>query len=180
MIAKILSIDSYLSKKISLREDQTLLRGLSSIIAHSGDSWYIELLLFFIWIFSRGLTHTLSAYFAGSVVIQAAIVIALKFMIKRQRPEGTWGDVYRKTDPHSFPSGHAARVMMLAVLAFGFALPILGWILLVWGFAVSIARVALGVHFLVDIMVGWLIGVLLGLMMLGLRPFFFDLFPAIF
>ena len=47
----------------------------------------------------------------------AALVLVLKFLIRRRRPEGEWGGIYRQTDPHSFPSGHAARSVLIAVLA---------------------------------------------------------------
>jgi membrane-associated phospholipid phosphatase len=57
------------------------------------------------------------ALFAVGLVIMAAAVILLKFSIRRPRPEGEWGQIYRITDPHSFPSGHAARSATLAVMA---------------------------------------------------------------
>jgi len=180
MVKKILFIDKKLSENLLLRENQPILNKIASILAHSGDSWYIEIVLFCIWIFSSGMTHTISAFFAGSIVIQALFVIALKFIIKRQRPEGSWGEVYRKTDPHSFPSGHAARMIMLSVIAYGFQLPVLGSIILVWGIGVSFARVALGVHYIIDIIVGWIIGLCLGLLMINFKPFFMDLLPFAF
>lgn len=180
MIKKILELDVEISQRFLLSESKVILRKLASFIAHSGDSWYIEIVLFLIWVFSSGKTHTIAAYFAGSVIIQALLVIAIKFLIKRRRPEGKWGEVYRNADPHSFPSGHAARMIMLSVLAFGFSLSAMGWIVLIWGLTVSFARVSLGVHYLADIIVGWLIGIFLAEMMLSLQSFFFQLFPFVF
>ena len=52
------------------------------------------------------------------VVILAAVVLVVKFAIRRRRPEGESAS-YRATDPHSFPSGHAARTFLIAVLASG-------------------------------------------------------------
>lgn len=180
MLKKVIQWDINISEKLRLNEDQKVLRSIAAFLAHSGDSWYIELLLFVVWLFSRGTLRTFSAYLAGSVVIQALFVIAVKFLIKRQRPEGAWGNIYRNTDPHSFPSGHAARMVMLSALAFGFGFFILGWIMVFWAIAVSFARVAMGVHYLIDIFVGWLIGLLLASAMLSFRPFFFNLFPFVF
>lgn len=180
IIKKLLLLDTRISDKLRLREEQSFLKRIFSLLAHSGDSWYIEIVLFIIWLLSDGLARTVSAYFAGSVIIQALIVIGIKFLIKRERPQGAWGDIYRKTDPHSFPSGHAARAFMLAFLSFGFNMPILGVVILFWGICLSIARVSLGVHFLIDIIAGWGIGILLGILMLSLRPFFFGLFPSVF
>jgi len=180
MINKLLAIDQKLSEKFRLQDNQTNFRRFFSFLAHSGDSWYIEIVLFIIWLVSEGKPHTVSAYFAGSVIIQAVFVLAIKFLIKRERPQGTWGDIYRKTDPHSFPSGHAARAIMLSVLSFAFNLPFLGSIILVWGISLSLARVALGVHFLVDIVAGWGLGIVLGLAMSALKPFFFEIIPFVF
>lgn len=180
ILETLLALDQKISNRLRIREGQELLKALLSFLAHSGDSWYIEMALFLIWFFTKGKAHTVSAYFAGSVIIQAFIVIAIKFLIKRERPQGSWGTVYRNTDPHSFPSGHAARAIMLSVLAFSFNLPLIGWITLLWGILLSFARVALGVHYLVDIIAGWIIGILLGFLMASLKPFFFALFPFAF
>ena len=47
----------------------------------------------------------------------AGVVLAIKFLVRRERPQGEWGGIYRNTDPHSFPSGHAARAFLIAVVA---------------------------------------------------------------
>ena len=156
---KILHLDGKLSNKLRLSDDRTGLQKLASFIAHTGDSWYLEIALFFIWLFSSGNLHKYAALLAGAIIIQATIVLAIKFLIKRRRPEGDWGAVYRNTDPHSFPSGHAARMIMLSVVIFGLGYTPLGILVLIWGLAVSFARVSLGVHFLSDILGGWIIGV---------------------
>ena len=49
----------------------------------------------------------------------AVMVLLIKFRIRRQRPVGEWGRIYRNTDPHSFPSGHAARAFLIATIAAG-------------------------------------------------------------
>ena len=78
--------------------------------------------------------------------------------------------MYRRTDPHSFPSGHAARAALFTVLALGLAPPWLGWLLLFWAPWVILARVAMGVHYLSDVLAGAALGVLLGLAFLALIP----------
>jgi membrane-associated phospholipid phosphatase len=52
------------------------------------------------------------------------------------------------------------------VLAFGIGPAWLGWLLLVWAPAVSLARVAMGVHYLSDVIVGAAIGIAVGLILL--------------
>jgi len=180
LIKKILEIDQNVSHRFLLSDNKRFLRKFAAFFAHSGDSWFLEIGLFLIWIFTEGKWHSYSALFAGAIVIQAVIVIAIKFLIKRRRPEGDWGAVYRNTDPHSFPSGHAARAIMLSAISFGLGINLLGWILLFWGICVSFARVSLGVHYLTDIIAGWVIGIILAVGILAAQPIFYRLFPFAF
>ena len=70
---------------------------------------------------------------------------------------------------------------MLAVLAFGFGISCFGMDHYSFGgIAVSFARVALGVHLLIDIIVGWIIGVLLGTIMLDYIHSSLILLPFVF
>lgn len=177
---KILKWDNQYSERLFLSESLIFHRKIASFFAHSGDSWFLLAGLFFLWLFSKGQTHTYSALFAGAILIQASFVIALKFLIKRSRPEGNWGSVYRNTDPNSFPSGHAVRVVMLAAMAWGLGLFPLNWVLTLWAPLVSFARVMLGVHFLTDIIAGWALGILLAICILLLQPFFFKFFAFVF
>jgi undecaprenyl-diphosphatase len=180
IITKILEWDVHLSEKVFLPEARIFPRKIASFFAHSGDSWFLLAGLFILWIFFSGLTHKYSALFASAIVIQASLVIAIKFLIKRGRPEGNWGSVYRNTDPNSFPSGHAVRAVMLAGMAWGLNIYPLNWILTIWAPLVSFARVMLGVHFLIDILVGWLLGIGLAVSILLLQPVFYRIFPFVF
>ena len=116
----------------------------------------------------------------GAVLVQAALVLAIKFLIRRRRPEGDWGELYRKADPHSFPSGHAVRAVMLALMAWQLGVAPLNLILAIWAPLVSFARVALGLHFLVDILAGWLLGIALALSIVQAWPLFIAIFPWVF
>jgi undecaprenyl-diphosphatase len=102
--------------------------------------------------------------------VTALVVMAIKFTVRRRRPEGEWGNIYRSTDPHSFPSGHAARAMMLAVLAIALGPAWFGAVLLVWAVCVSLARVAMGVHYLSDILAGMFFGLVMGGLILVFLP----------
>ena len=175
-----LRLDEKFSAKLRLAEDQTAWRKVAAFIAHTGDSWYLEFALLIIWLFSTGDVHKYAALLAGSIIIQAVLVLAIKFLIKRKRPEGDWGAVYRNADPHSFPSGHAARMLMLSVIIFGLGCPLPGFLVLLWGLGVSFARVALGVHFLSDLLGGWIIGIALAQVILVAQPLFYNLFPFVF
>ncbi len=117
---------------------------------------------------------------AGFVLILALMVLAIKFTIRRPRPEGDWGAIYRNTDPHSFPSGHAARVSMLTVLAFSFGSSGLGIVLAIWAFLVCLARIWMGVHYVSDILAGLLLGLIFGLLAVWISPWLIGLLPWLF
>ena len=87
---------------------------------------------------------------------------------------GEWGKIYRNTDPHSFPSGHAARAFLIATIAAGLGPAWLAVVLWIWAPLVALARVAMGVHYLSDIMAGAVFGGLVALIALPLYPPLFD------
>jgi undecaprenyl-diphosphatase len=180
MFEKINQFDQHLSIKMLLPQDQNFLRNVAVFLAHSGDSWFWLAALFVVWLAAKGSWHTHAAFLACSIVIQAILVLAIKFMIKRKRPEGEWGAIYRGMDPHSFPSGHAVRAAMLAVLAWKLGIYPLGLILSIWAPIMSLSRVSMGVHYLSDVIAGWLMGILLAFGMLALQPLLFRLFPFVF
>ncbi len=169
-INKILSFDRKISSKLIIPEDKNTARKIAGIFAHSGDSWYWLIALFIIWLLSKGSLHTQAALFAGAITLQAFSVLILKSMIKRKRPQGEWGAIYRNIDPHSFPSGHAVRAVMIAALAWGWNLQPLAWFLIFWAPCVGLARIMLGVHYLSDVVAGWALGLLLAWAYLSAQP----------
>lgn len=180
MFDKLSKLDFSITEKTQLPENKLFLRKFAAFFAHSGDSWFWLAGLLMIWIFSQGRWRQLAAIFAGAILIQATLVILIKFLIRRRRPEGSWGEVYRKTDPHSFPSGHAVRAVMLAIMAWGLQIFPLYWILIFWAPLVSYARVALGLHYVIDVVAGWILGILLAFAILTYYPVFMQWFPWFF
>ncbi len=157
--------DRELSEKIRIAENQKWLKRAAAVFAHSGDSWFWLIGLAMIGFLSPSYKAVAFLY-AGSILILAVLVLGIKFLIKRERPQGEWGAIYRRTDPHSFPSGHAARATMLAVLGIGLGPPLWGIALACWAPLVSLARVALGLHYVSDIIGGTVLGALVGLLTL--------------
>jgi membrane-associated phospholipid phosphatase len=158
----ILELDARLSARMRVAERPGLLRSVCIFLAHSGDSWFwwagLALLAWLGNTFWRPWALTLLV----SIIGLAVVVLAVKFTIRRKRPEGEWGGFYRSTDPHSFPSGHAARAVLIAILAIGLGPAWLAVILCIWAPMVALARVAMGVHYLSDVVVGALVGGIAG------------------
>jgi undecaprenyl-diphosphatase len=136
------------------------LRAMAVFFAHSGDSWFWAIGLLALWLRGNSFWKEWAVVQFGSIGVLAVLVQAIKFSIKRKRPEGEWGRIYRFTDPHSFPSGHAARSFLIAMIATGLGPPGLAVALWIWAPLVALARVAMGVHYLSDIVAGALFGIL--------------------
>jgi undecaprenyl-diphosphatase len=156
------------------------LRAVAVFFAHSGDSWFWGLGLIVLWIVGDTFWKEWAAVQLGSISLLAAMVLLIKFRIRRQRPAGEWGRIYRNTDPHSFPSGHAARSFLIATIAAGLGPPWLAVLLWIWAPLVALARVAMGVHYLSDIVAGALFGILVTLVALWVyQPMFDWLFQSL-
>lgn len=176
MIQSILERDACLTQKLRVAETPGPLRGLAILLAHSGDSWFwLAVLIPVAWLGTDFWSRRAILYVVA-ILVTALLVFAIKFTVRRRRPEGEWGQVYRKTDPHSFPSGHAARAALLAALAIGLGPPWLGLLLAIWAPLVMLARVAMGVHYLSDVLAGALLGGLVGWIVVRLAPLLATLF----
>ena len=164
----LLALDQRLTQRIQLGEEYSRLRKIGAFLAHSGDSWFWLLALVLIWFIGSDAWKARAIILAVAIIATAAIVLLIKFTVRRERPEGQWGDIYRKTDPHSFPSGHAVRGALLAAMAVGLGPPWFAITLVIWAPLVALARVAMGVHYLSDIVVGAFLGAGLGVFYLWL------------
>lgn len=101
----------------------------------------------------------------------------LKKKISRQRPLITViGKVDANPDmKHSFPSAHSANSMtVLSILVFGFTFPPF---ILLFSFMAGIGRLFSLHHFFSDVIGGWFIGMIIGLLGISLLnpliPLFF-------
>jgi len=164
---KIIEFDGAFSRRLRIGvTDGVLFRG-ASLIAHSGDSWLWMLGLAILYASGNAYWQYRALIMAAGITVTAVAVQCLKYAVKRRRPEGSWGKIYRLSDPHSFPSGHAARGLVLAMIAIGLGPLWLGVLLLAWTPVVGIVRVMLGVHYLLDIFAGFAVGALTGLLVLA-------------
>uniref|UniRef100_A0A1I7TJB4 AcidPPc domain-containing protein n=1 Tax=Caenorhabditis tropicalis TaxID=1561998 RepID=A0A1I7TJB4_9PELO len=93
-------------------------------------------------------------------------VAILKFYIHRDRPQKTYSRYLEHTvDIYSFPSGHASRATMLIVMFYNWA-PNFTFPFIPLPLIVGLSRVALGRHFITDVLAGIAFGFLEGRLML--------------
>ncbi len=161
---RLLAIDDRWSRRIRVAEKPGLLRILAAILAHSGDLWFWLLGLVVLYALGDETWRWRASVLATGIVVTAVVVMIIKLIVRRRRPEGEWGAFYRKSDPHSFPSGHAVRAVMLAVVAIGMGPSWLGLLLAVWAPLVALARAAMGVHYLSDVLAGMVLGGVMGVL----------------
>jgi undecaprenyl-diphosphatase len=106
-----------------------------------------------------------ASYFFQAMLLGFAIERPIYFVstngFKRNRPESALNDfqrVIKPPDHFSFPSGHTSAAFMMAVIC-GFFYPSIFLLLLCWASLVGFSRVALGVHFPADTVVGMSLGI---------------------
>jgi membrane-associated phospholipid phosphatase len=170
LIAKFSALDNKLTSVLRLDQDGKTLWRFAVFFAHSGDSWFWMIALAVAWLFSPPEWRYREMLMAIGIVCLALFVFGIKVLIRRRRPEGEFGAIYRKTDPHSFPSGHAARAAMLATLAVGLGPIGFAIIMVLWAPLVCLARVMTGLHYVSDVLAGILLGILSGMLILALQP----------
>ncbi|GAB4564557.1 MAG: hypothetical protein Kow0047_14410 [Anaerolineae bacterium] len=128
--------------------------------AHLGDGWLWIGFLALLLLIGSAEHRALAWRWAAAMALAGGITTSLKFVWRRQRPRQRSGFYSQTYDKHSFPSGHATRMGTVAVF-----LPALfpqwGWIvwpLIAW---VGWSRVALGVHYLLDVVTGFVLGAII-------------------
>lgn len=100
----------------------------------------------------------------ASAVLAAVVTYGIKFTVRRPRPREVGGFYSRRYDAHAFPSGHATRMGTVALWG---SLLFPQWALLFWAVSLwcILSRAALGVHYLGDVVVGFLVGMSVSLLL---------------
>ena len=162
----VLKLDKRWSGMIRLKNLPAPIRKTSELLAHSGDSlgWWVVLVL--LWIFGDIFWRQWAVTIALGIAFLAVVLLPLRRLVGRSRPVGFWEKKTRKNSPDSFPSGHAARTFLLAVLATGLGPAWLAAVFWIWAPLVSLSRVAMGLHFISDVIGGLLVATIVGLLWL--------------
>jgi len=164
------SLDQTLTGPLTLTSRPGFARGLATALAHSGDIYVWAGLMVLAWFFAGEQWKTPAAVVVAGLLLGEVAVVGIKMVVRRQRPPGTGGLIYRKTDPFSFPSGHAARATMLCLLAWHFG-PLAAFVgIVVWSPFMVLSRIAIGIHYVFDVLAGFVLGWLLTLLLLALVP----------
>jgi undecaprenyl-diphosphatase len=158
---KIRSLDTSLTKPLVLPEKRRLIRFCALGLAHSGDLPIWVAMLAIAWICGNDAWKLRAVITLAGLALVEIVVIGVKTIVRRQRPPGSHGLVYRKADPYSFPSGHAARAVLLSLVAMRLGPDTAFIAIIAWSPLMVISRIAIGIHYVLDIIAGAMLGALL-------------------
>ncbi|XP_014354811.1 phospholipid phosphatase 6 isoform X1 [Papilio machaon] len=172
MLQKVLRYDVQITKKfVELALKTTALRSLRNHakfleISCHGIVWLASWLTF-IWLFNNKELYQLQVNMLIALILDIIVVAVVKAFVRRRRPIPMNKLLAVGPDKYSFPSGHASRaVMVVFILSYLYPVSIIFLPpLFAWACAVSISRVLLERHYILDVIGGVGIGLLEGLVM---------------
>jgi len=175
------SIDEALTAPLTIpaavREDARISWGsraaqaVALVMAHSGDSFIWGGLMAAAWLLGEHAWRVRAILGAMGLLVVEVVVIGLKMVIRRRRPPGDLGRLYRRADPYSFPSGHAARAAMLCILAWKLGPPEVMAAIAIWSPLMVVSRIAIGIHYVFDVAAGIILGCAITAALLAVVPF---------
>jgi undecaprenyl-diphosphatase len=158
-LARLSAVDQSLTSALTLPARLRRAQLAALALAHSGDSPVWGVLVVAAWFLGGDHDWKVRAVVCaiGLVVVEVAVV-GLKMVFRRRRPPGELGRIYRRADPYSFPSGHAARAALLCILAWQLGPVAALAAIAVWSPVMVLSRIAVGIHYVLDVVAGIILG----------------------
>jgi len=148
--------DRKISGKIAEKSTKILVLAKFFATSGNGQPWFIASVLFFI--FDIFMTRSENFVIFVSIMLTGLFNLILKQLINRTRPNEEESRNYvTQLDFKAFPSGHACRMGAMAVLMVLF-FPRIGWLFAIWAIAVGYGRIALELHYFLDVVGGTVVG----------------------
>jgi undecaprenyl-diphosphatase len=164
------SFDESLTAPLTLPPRRGAAQVVALGLAHSGDIYIWAVLLAAAWFFGDSQWKARALITISGLVLTEIVVVIIKNIFRRKRPPGTSGAIYRRADPYSFPSGHAARAVMLCILSWQLG-PVAAFVVVMaWSPIMVLSRIAIGIHYVFDVIAGIVLGVLLTAVLLAVAP----------
>ncbi|CAL7935253.1 unnamed protein product [Xylocopa violacea] len=135
-------------------------------ISCHGICW-IASLLALIWILNNKNLYQMQVNLMIALLLDVIIVAVVKAATRRRRPAVNDDPLSMGPDKYSFPSGHSSRSVLIFYF-FKYLWPVSGIYLtplLAWVFAVSMSRILMRRHYIIDIGAGLALGYIEGMLM---------------
>eukprot|EP00053_Salpingoeca_punica_P012390 m.110986 g.110986 ORF g.110986 m.110986 type:complete len:202 (-) comp15935_c0_seq2:1341-1946(-) len=168
VIAKLQSLDRRLSEQLYIGDTrfEQALWPMFKMLEWSGHGvLWIGLAIFAFLAYPESAPFSLNLL--AALLFDLCVVSVCKGLVRRSRPVYNRGDAITLfVDQFSFPSGHCTRAFMLVPFLSSSSTSdrdeaaSLYWMLLAWALHVAASRLALGRHYLSDVLAGALIGLL--------------------
>lgn len=158
ILSQVVSWDQMLTARLTLPSGSRMRHLLATVIAHSGDGalWLIGASL--AWVVGPGDWYEGGRRVFLATFLGGGVTWLLKQLFRRRRPTDGAHGLYFSLDVHSFPSGHAGRNACSVALLAPLLAPPLQIGLLLWLGLLGLSRVALGIHYVSDVLVGLAVG----------------------
>lgn len=156
--------DYVLMRKVNRWDAPLWIRWWMLASTRGGDGWFWGLCG--ITVLASNDAARYAAIIASALATAVGILIfrTVKKLVGRKRPceiePHCWATLL-PPDRFSFPSGHSITAFAIAV-SLGLFYPVIFPVLLFFAFSIALSRILLGMHFLSDVVVGALLGVVLG------------------
>ena len=157
LLNRLAALDTSLNACLTLTEEAGWQRTVAVLGAHLGDGplWFVIAVVAF------GLGDEVTRHSillaAVAIIFAGGLTTFLKFRTRRSRPREMPGFYSTKYDPYSFPSGHATRLACQATV-FSHQFPRWAIVFHASALFVTFCRVALGIHYISDVLVGLAMG----------------------